>query len=191
MIDVGRSIDRYVVAGQIGEGGMATVYLVRHATLGTDHALKVLSIGSRSIRDRLIQEGRLQATLNHTNIVSVTDVLAVDGAPGLLMELIAGPALDTWLAHYRPSLEESLAIFRGICAGVGYAHSKGLVHRDLKPANVMLQITDTELIPKVTDFGLAKALDADSSSMKTRTGARPPSSSHRNSAVSGRAYSCS
>ena len=94
-LEPGREVDRYVVQGLLGEGGMAEVYRVRHATLGTLHALKVLTIRSRSVRERLVLEGRVQATLRHPNVVAVTDVLVIDGAPGLLMEFIEGPALDT------------------------------------------------------------------------------------------------
>ena len=168
-LQAGHEIDRYVVEEALGEGGMAVVYRVRHQTLGTRHALKVLTITSRDVRERLIQEGKVQATLQHPNIVAVTDVLDVDGAPGLLMEFIQGPALDHWLYHYQPSIEEALTLFRGIVAGVGHAHAKGLIHRDLKPANVMLQVTDRGIQPKVTDFGLAKITDGPDQ-RKTRTG---------------------
>ena len=171
MLRAGREVDRYVVETPVGEGGMATVYRVKHNTLGTLHALKVLSITTRDVRERLIQEGRVQATLRHANIVAVTDVLDVDGSPGLLMEFIDGPSLDRLLKHYDPTLDEALTVFRAICSGVGHAHSKNLIHRDLKPANVMLDVGEGGILPKVTDFGLAKALSGDERARKTRTGA--------------------
>ncbi len=171
MLGAGREVDRYVVEVPVGEGGMATVYRVKHNTLGTLHALKVLSITTRDVRDRLIQEGRVQATLRHRNIVAVTDVLDVDGSPGLLMEFIDGPSLDLLLKHHKPDLDEALTLFRAICAGVGHAHAKDLIHRDLKPANVMLAVGEDGVVPKVTDFGLAKALSGDERARKTRTGA--------------------
>ncbi len=169
-LEPGREVERYVVQGLLGEGGMAEVYRVRHGTLGTHHALKVLTISSRTVRERLIQEGRLQATLRHPNIVAVTDVITVDGAPGLLMEFIEGPALDTWLLSYRPTLEEALTVFSGILAGVRSAHNKGLIHRDLKPANVLMHIEDGSVVPKVADFGLAKAVEGDGGMAKTKSG---------------------
>jgi eukaryotic-like serine/threonine-protein kinase len=172
MLPTGSKVDRYIVEGKIGEGGMATVYRVRHETLGTPHALKVLSITSKEVRRRLEQEGRLQSQLQHENIVRVTDVLPdVQGQPGLLMEFVEGPSLEYWLSRYQPTLEEALTLFRGISAGIGYAHHKGLIHRDLKPANVLLSLTEDRLTPKVADFGLAKELDKLAVGGATRTGA--------------------
>ena len=157
---IGTTLDRYSVEAELGAGGMATVYRVRHLTLGSLHALKVLKVQSASIRQRLVQEGRVQATLRHPNIVAVTDVIDVDGAPGLVMEFIDGPSLEGWLEENRPSLAQSEAIFRGILAGVARAHRQGLVHRDLKPGNVLLDSSgDDGIVPKVADFGLAKILD--------------------------------
>ncbi len=170
-IEPGQRVDRYVVERVLGEGGMAVVYRVRHETLGTAHALKVLTIGNKQIQARLVQEGRVQATLRHTNIVAVTDVLLHEGAPALLMEFIEGPSMDQLIQQYRPTLPESIALFRAVVAGVRHAHNKGLIHRDLKPANVMLDLTDG-VTPKVTDFGLAKATEGDGgqSYQKTRAG---------------------
>ncbi|TNE87287.1 MAG: hypothetical protein EP330_18885 [Deltaproteobacteria bacterium] len=88
---------RYVVEGILGEGGMAAVYRVRHAQLGTPLALKVLTSSSPDQRQRLMREGRARATLRHTNIVSVVDVLDVEAQPALLMEYVDGPSLDRLL----------------------------------------------------------------------------------------------
>jgi hypothetical protein len=165
----GQQIDRYVVDAVLGAGGTATVYKVHHANLGTPYALKVLSIVSPSIRRRTLQEGKLQARMNHRNIVAVYDVFEVDGAPGLLMEYVEGPSLETALSHHRLTLPHAEAVFRAIVDGVRQAHQLGLVHRDLKPANVLLAETSQGVIPKVTDFGIAKAMDqADSG--QTRAG---------------------
>ncbi|MEQ1571858.1 MAG: serine/threonine-protein kinase, partial [Myxococcota bacterium] len=171
MLQSGQKVDRYIVEGKVGEGGMATVYRVRHETLGTMHALKVLEITSRDVRERLVREGRLQAGLEHENVVRVTDILSVDGRPALLMEFVRGPTLEGWLMRYKPTLDESLALFRGVCLGLGYAHARGVVHRDLKPANVLLAVEEGRVVPKVTDFGLAKELQDGASSGKTRRGA--------------------
>jgi serine/threonine-protein kinase len=171
-LDVGSMVDRYRLVERIGEGGMAVVFRVEHATLGTPHALKVLTMGGKQVKDRLVQEGRVQATLQHPHIVSVTDVLDIDGAPGLLMEYVDGPSLDDWLNKYRPTIDESLRLFRGIVAGVGLAHARGLIHRDLKPGNVMLHVTEEGVVPKVTDFGLAKVTEGNQAGglKRTRTG---------------------
>jgi serine/threonine-protein kinase len=163
--------DRYTIEGVLGEGGMAVVYKARHAQLGTLHALKVLSFTSRSVRERLLMEGRVQASLRHPNIVAVTDVVDINGQPGLVMELIEGPSLDDLLKQQKLTLEQVDVIGRGVLAGVAHAHGRGLVHRDLKPANVMLQIDEQGVTPKVMDFGLAKVVEADEGRARTRTGA--------------------
>ncbi len=170
MLEPGRVLDRYTVVDELGRGGMAVVYRVRHNTLGSMHALKVLTLHGAGIRDRLVQEGRVQAGLRHLNIVAVTDVIDVEGSPGLVMEYIAGPSLEGWLLENRPEPAYAEALFRGVLAGVRRAHREGLVHRDLKPGNVLLEVTEEGVIPKVADFGLAKALESDSGLTRTRTG---------------------
>ena len=98
LLPPGAVIDgRYVVEALIGRGGMAAVYCVRHVHLDTQHALKVLTVGGPSLARRLQQEGRVQATLQHPNIVAVTDMVSVDGQPGLVMEFVRGPSLEALL----------------------------------------------------------------------------------------------
>jgi serine/threonine protein kinase len=89
---------RYEVIRPIARGGMATVLLVRHLTLNSSHALKILDIQAPEIRHRLLQEGMVQANLQHPNIVSVTDTLELDGSPALVMEYIDGPSLQNFLS---------------------------------------------------------------------------------------------
>lgn len=81
-------VDRYTVKALLGEGGQARVYLVEHRDLGTLHALKMMSALGPSLRERLLQEGRIQAHLRHPNIVTVTDVVTSGAATGLVMEYI-------------------------------------------------------------------------------------------------------
>jgi len=160
------TIERYRVESILGEGGMAQVYRVQHTQLGSTHALKVLISPSAAVRERLLQEGRAQAQLRHRNVVNVTDVIDVDGSPGLVMEYISGPNLSALLAAHREGLfaEAQLQLpqvdmlARGIIAGVLAAHEHGLVHRDLKPANILLELLETEVVPKVADFGLVKVI---------------------------------
>jgi len=161
-LDVGQDIDRYSIEGVLGRGGMAVVYRVRHRDLDSLHALKVLTMMSPSVRDRLRLEGRAQAKLRHPNIVSVTDLVDVDGAPGLVMELVEGPSLEERLQNGEMDLATADAIARGMLAGVVEAHRHGLVHRDLKPGNVLLASQGGALVPKITDFGLVKVVMADS-----------------------------
>jgi serine/threonine protein kinase len=171
------TIERYLVRDTIGEGGMARVYRVEHTQLGSTHALKVLTTPSAAVRERLLQEGRAQAQLRHPNIVSVTDVVDVDGSPGLVMEYISGPTLaDLMKAHHADGLNGPLLalpqvdqLARGIVSGVLAAHEHGLVHRDLKPSNILLEITETGVVPKVADFGLVKVISGEHSADTSMT----------------------
>ncbi|MCA9491950.1 MAG: serine/threonine protein kinase, partial [Myxococcales bacterium] len=166
----GTVVDRYTVQSVLGEGGMAVVYLCRHNQLGTMHALKVLTMSSRTIRERLVQEGRVQALLRHPNVVAVTDIIMLNGAPGLVMEYIEGPSLHDLLGQGPLTFDQIDALAEGILHGVAHAHAQGMVHRDLKPANIMLALDGTTLVPKVTDFGLAKLVEGNDGRAATRTG---------------------
>ena len=156
-LKVDESIEKYVVEAEIGVGAMATVYRVRHAQLGSLHALKVLHVNNDSVKQRMIQEGQVQSGLRHPNIVTVTDIVDVNGSPGLVMELVEGPTLDTWLQNHRPSMDDAEALFHGILNGMERAHAHRLIHRDLKTANILLAPVDGRWVPKIADFGLAKA----------------------------------
>ncbi|MEZ4322924.1 MAG: serine/threonine-protein kinase [Myxococcota bacterium] len=171
MLQSGEVVDRYAIERVLGQGGMAVVYLVTHQQLGSQHALKVLTVGSKAITERMLQEGRVQARLRHPNIVAVHDVLDIAGQPGLLMEYVDGPSLDGFLMKH-PHPEPSLAfeLFLGTLEAVAYAHEQGLVHRDMKPGNILLQRVADRWIPKVTDFGLAKLVEGDQNLSKTRSG---------------------
>jgi serine/threonine-protein kinase len=162
-VQPGQVIDRYTVETRLGQGGMASAWRVRHNTLGTTHALKLLSVADADVGRRMVAEGKMQATLRHPNIVPVADVIFVDRRPALLMELVEGPALEDWLLDRVPTLDQALELFEGILAGVARAHEAGLVHRDLKPGNVLLVPAPGGAIPKVTDFGLAKILEPEQS----------------------------
>jgi serine/threonine-protein kinase len=166
----GSRIDRYVVDGLIGRGGMATVYRVRHLQLGTLHALKVLALHSPGLAERMLLEGRVQARLSHPNVLSVTDVIdAGGGVPGLLMEYVRGPSLDEVVRVGRLPFAVIDDLVAGVVAGVAAAHHAGVVHRDLKPANILLSLSGRYVLPKVADFGLVKVI-GDAAPGHTRTG---------------------
>ena len=156
----GHIVDRYVVQGQLGQGGMATVYSVKHTVLGTHHALKVLNQSTSEVAARLIQEGQLQARLDPRVIVPVTDVLTVDGAPALLMPLIRGCSLRELLETYRPTTEDSLFLVRAIALSLHNAHTHQITHRDLKPGNILLEIRYGQLHVRVSDFGIARTVES-------------------------------
>lgn len=158
MTVLGETLERYRVQELLGEGSDSAVYKVCHEALGSTHALKVLQVSSDLAREQLLREGRAQACVHHPNLVAATDVIEVTGRPALLLEYVDGPTLEEWLSGRRPSLEESLEVFRGIVRGVGALHRAGFVHRDLKPSNVLLATTEAGIVPKVADFGLVREL---------------------------------
>ena len=152
----GQSIGRFRVERLLGEGGIAQVFQVRHRQLGTLHALKLLTVNSSALADRLLQEGRIQANIRHPNLVGVTDVVEHGGQIGLVMEYVEGFSLDDCLAEGRMDLNEVIDLFGQVLAGVGTAHAAGVLHRDLKPGNILLTTKDEQVIAKVADFGIAK-----------------------------------
>lgn len=159
MLEPGERVGDYRVERHLASGAMGDVYRVRHATRGTAHALKCLGAGNPRLQRRLEREARLQEPLGHPNVVRLTDVLDVRGAPALVMELVEGPTLADHLHGRVLGPDEAIGLFRGVVEGLAHAHAHGVVHRDLKPSNVLLARTPEGLVPKVADFGLAKALD--------------------------------
>ncbi len=167
----GQIVDRYAVESLLGTGGMAVVYKVRHRTLGSVHALKILTLGGRRLQERLLQEGRIQAQVRHPNLVPVTDVIDVDGQVGLVLDFVEGPSLEALLRRGPLPAAQAEGLFRGVLAGVALAHAQGMVHRDLKPANILLApLPEGGWLPRVSDFGVARVQDAAGGGMGTRTG---------------------
>ena len=163
-LQVGAVVERWRVETLLGEGGTARVWRVRHLELGTLAALKVLTLDHPVIRERLVREGRLQASMDHPNVVAVRDVLALDGRPALLMDFVPGPSLAT-LWEEGLETERALALLRQVATGLAHAHERGVVHRDLTPANVLV----TDETARVLDFGIARCLD-DGDERVTRAG---------------------
>jgi len=170
VLSAGTVVDRYSVVRTLGEGGMATVYLIRHEQLGVLSALKVIKSPSPQVRGRLLREGQVQSQLMHPSIVNVIDIVDVHGVPGLVMEYVRGPNLSAFLRQHRLSVDGADLLARRILRAICVAHDQGLVHRDLKPENVLLCVVDGKLVPKVTDFGLVKLLQSKGDSGATRTG---------------------
>jgi tetratricopeptide (TPR) repeat protein len=169
----------YEVIRELGRGGMGIVYLVRHAALGREFALKTLRSGEMGSEGeeahpeliaRFVREARAAARLAaDPGTVAVHDVGAQDGIPYLAMDYVPGGDLREIIeaADYDP--RDGLRIMEMVCRSVHRAHQAGVLHRDLKPENVLM---GAEANPRVTDYGLAKLqeLDADSRAL-TRTGA--------------------
>ena len=163
MLEPGQRVDnRFEVRRLLGEGGLAQVYEVRHLELGSTHALKLLVWRKKSLAERLILEGRIQAQLKHPNVVAVTDIVRHEGQLGLLMEYVDHMTLESYLQRQGGlGVEDGLTMMAPILAGVTAAHDAGVTHRDLKPANVMLARTTNGMVPKVADFGIAKVVAED------------------------------
>jgi eukaryotic-like serine/threonine-protein kinase len=162
-LENGRIVNGYVVEGRLGDGANATVFLVHHPKRGEHYAMKLLRRMDARRNLRIEQEAVFRDALRHPNVVRAYDVMDVDGAAALLMEYVEGPNLERWLQDdQNADLLERLRIFRKIVEGCRYAHRRGVVHRDLKPSNVLLKPgRDRSWTPRITDFGLAKALAPD------------------------------
>ncbi|HYO51768.1 serine/threonine-protein kinase [Archangium sp.] len=176
MLSPGNVVERYEVERELGGGGMARVYKVRHVALGSVHALKVLDpelVGNAELRTRFLDEGRIQARLKHPNILGITDVVAAPGVAGLVMDYLEGESLDKYLARARqpPDADEVRDIFLQVLEGMGFAHAQGVIHRDLKPSNIFLEQVHGRRVVRILDFGIAKVAGAEGRPT-TRTGAR-------------------
>jgi serine/threonine-protein kinase len=173
---VGRDLDgRYTIAEKLGEGGMGAVYRARQHSMGREVAVKVLApslVRDASAIKRFLREAKLASRLAHPNIVSVLDFGQThDGVFYLVMELVNGRTLQEELVRVgKLPLPRILRIATQICDALEAAHALPIIHRDLKPANVMLLTTGRDPV-KVLDFGLAKSLSAEASSMMTSSGA--------------------
>ena len=172
MLESGDQVDgRYVVDARIGVGGMAEVYRVKHVSLGSVHALKVLLLPHPGLRERFLREGRIQAQIRHPNVVAVTDVIEHRGKLGLLMEYVDHVSLQQLLeAQGALPLDQALTLFAYILSGMSAAHASGVLHRDIKPANILLANTAQGLVPKITDFGIAKVVMDGAAPGATRDG---------------------
>ncbi len=152
---------RYKLREEIGEGGMGSVYLAEQLQpVKRRVALKLIKAGmdSRTVLARFESERQALALMDHPNIAKVLDAGTTEnGRPFFVMELVKGIPLTGYCDQHRLGLLERLALFRQICSAVQHAHQKGIIHRDLKPTNILVESHDGSPVPRVIDFGLAKA----------------------------------
>ncbi|MHC4145320.1 MAG: serine/threonine protein kinase, partial [Planctomycetota bacterium] len=157
----GTVIGRYKLLEKIGEGGMAAVYMAeQRAPIRRKIALKIIKLGmdTREVIARFEAERQALAIMNHPNIAKVLDAGATDtGRPYFVMELVKGVSITDYCDKNKLATQDRLDLFIQVCNAVQHAHQKGIIHRDIKPSNVMITLHDGKPVPKVIDFGIAKA----------------------------------
>src|SRR4051794_27582434 len=171
---VGSTVGPYKLLEQIGEGGMGLVYMAeQERPLRRLVALKIIKPGmdSRQVLARFEAEKQALALMDHENIARVFDAGTTEtGHPYFAMELVRGIPIDEFCDQKRLTVRQRLALFIQVCEAVQHAHQKGIIHRDLKPSNVLVTMHDATAVPKVIDFGIAKALGASLTEQTLHTG---------------------
>jgi serine/threonine protein kinase/tetratricopeptide (TPR) repeat protein len=157
----GTFVGRYQLLRQVGEGGMGAVFLAEQThPVQRQVALKVIKPGldGRQVSARFEAERQALALMDHPNIAKVLDAGTTDtGRPYFVMELVPGVPITRYCDEQRLTLRDRLELFIPVCRAVQHAHQKGIIHRDLKPSNVLVALYDGKPVPKVIDFGVAKA----------------------------------
>ncbi|MGB4741723.1 MAG: serine/threonine-protein kinase [Fuerstiella sp.] len=155
-------IGPYKLLEAIGEGGMGTVWVAQQSEpIKRKVAIKLIKAGmdSQQVLARFEAERQALALMDHPNIARVLDGgMTEQGRPYFAMEYVKGVPLTEYCDEARLSVRERLELFIPICQAVQHAHQKGIIHRDLKPANVLVCLYHGKPVPKVIDFGLAKAM---------------------------------
>src|SRR5215208_2447308 len=158
----GTLVGPYKLLEPIGEGGFGVVFMAEQQhPVRRKVAVKVLKPGmdSKQVVARFEAERQALALMDHPNIAKVLDAGATDvGRPYFVMELVRGIPVTRFCDDKRLSARERLELFVQVCQAVQHAHTKGIIHRDLKPSNVLVTLHDGKPVPKVIDFGVAKAL---------------------------------
>jgi serine/threonine protein kinase/Tfp pilus assembly protein PilO len=157
----GTAIGPYRLLEQIGEGGMGLVFVAAQTRpVRRRVALKVVKPGmdTRQVVARFEQERQALALMDHPHIAKVFDAgTTASGRPYFVMELVRGVPITQFCDEHRLATRQRLELFIPVCQAVQHAHQKGIIHRDLKPSNILVTLHDTVAVPKVIDFGIAKA----------------------------------
>jgi len=170
-------IGRYRLLQKIGEGGMGEVWMAEQVEpVRRRVALKLVKAGmnSREVIARFESERQALALMDHPAIAKVFDAGSTpEGAPYFVMEYVAGVSITAYCDDHKLSTHQRLALFVQVCEGVQHAHQKAIIHRDLKPSNILVAEVDGRPVPKIIDFGVAKALGQKltADTMFTRLGA--------------------
>ncbi len=157
----GTVVDRYKLLQLIGEGGFGAVYMAeQREPVKRRIALKIIKLGmdTKQVIARFEAERQALAMMDHPNIARVLDAGATEtGRPYFVMELVKGVSITEYCDTENLTTKQRLDLFMKVCNAVQHAHQKGIIHRDLKPSNVMVTLHDGKPVPKVIDFGIAKA----------------------------------
>jgi serine/threonine-protein kinase len=153
---------RYTLVEKIGEGGMGEVWVAKQTEpVKRKVALKLIKAGmdTKAVLQRFEQERQALALMDHPHIAKVFDGgITAQRRPFFVMELVSGLPLTRFCDEARLGIRERLDLFVAICQAVQHAHHKGIIHRDLKPSNILVTLVDGRPVPKVIDFGVAKAI---------------------------------
>ena len=171
---VGTHIGPYKLLEQIGEGGMGVVYVAQqNKPIQRRVALKIIKPGmdSRQVIARFEAERQTLAIMDHPNIAKVLDAGTTEaGLPYFVMELVRGTPITEFCDSKKLDTRQRLELFSALCHAIQHAHQKGIIHRDIKPSNVLVEVHDVVPVPKVIDFGVAKAMGQQLSSKTLYTG---------------------
>jgi len=158
----GSQIGRYKLLSVLGEGGMGIVYLAEQKhPIRRQVALKVIKPGmdSKRVIARFEAERQALALLDHPNIAHVHDAGTTEtGRPYFVMEYVKGLSITEHCDRHKLAIEDRLSLFIQVCQAVQHAHQKGIIHRDIKPSNILVSLQDDQAVPKIIDFGVAKAI---------------------------------
>jgi len=158
----GTMVDRYKLLQRIGDGGMGVVYIAeQERPVRRRVALKIIKPGmdSSQVIARFEAERQALAMMDHPNIARVLDAgCTATGRPYFVMELVQGIPITKYCDDKELDTRARLELFIQICHAIQHAHQKGIIHRDIKPSNVLVMIYDSKPVPKIIDFGVAKAL---------------------------------
>lgn len=162
---IGDQIGQYKLVEKLGEGGCGTVFVAeQQALFKRQVALKVIKLGmdSKQVVRRFNVEQQVLAKLDHSNIAKVFDAgFTESGRPYFVMELVRGKKITDYADDKKLSIEGRLQLFLKVCRPIQFAHERGVLHRDIKPSNVLITEEQGDPLPKVIDFGIAKAIGND------------------------------
>jgi serine/threonine protein kinase len=160
---VGQTLGRYKLLERVGEGGCGVVYVAEQTEpVRRRVALKVIKLGmdTKQVVARFEAERQALAMMDHPNIAKVLDAGTTDvGRPYFVMELVRGIRITDYCDQANLSTKDRLDLFIKVCQAIQHAHQKGIIHRDIKPSNILVALHDGVPVPKVIDFGIAKATE--------------------------------